>query len=278
MRHKTNSWVLAGIVGIFACTYALGEQSFVEMMKTAETNCSPIVVELGVINHIETNLETDDPPTISPKNSDYTSTEKWYIAGEKYRYEQSFSLSSLGYQSSVSVYDGTQYKKFWIDTKPRQNKFGIWDAGPGYLTDLSEHVFGRFEEPWSMLTNTSFTTNFVENGAAVIGCTSIGGTQIRIEIATNKSGFAEAMQIRIKTNTNAFSRRIETELTQWGHSSNWFPRAHRFYSYFHGHKRLTKEVFVKSVQFNAIISNEVFQLSFPPGTRVCKEGKWSIQP
>lgn len=281
MRRKTNTFILAGILIIFICTYSRGEQSFVEMMKAAETNCSPIVVELGVIDHGAINPLADPPPTVSPKNSDYTSTEKWFIAGSKYRYEQSLSFSNKKLtlkESIVSVYDGTEYKKLKVRTLPSQKKFGYRRSTQGDSPRLSEHVFGHFEVPWSALSDTKFTTNYVENGVAVIGCMLAGRTPIRIEIATNKSGFVEAMQIRNKNDTNAIILQIETEIAQWGHSSNWFPRVHRFYGYGTGHKRLEKEVFVKSVQFDAIISNEVFQLSFPQGTKVWNGSEWEIRP
>ncbi len=277
MRRKTNSLVLAGIVGIFAYANALGEQSFIEMMKAAETNCFPIVVELGVIDYTLKNEKNHTAVTVSPKDSDYTSTEKWYISGEKFRYEQSFSSPFRGWQSIVSVYNGTEYKKLEIRPSLLQEKFGFCHRSAGDLNYLSEHVFGHYVSLWSIPTNINFTSNYLENGKAIIAFKCIDGTQIQIDIATN-SGFATAMQIRAQADTNAFVLRIESQLSQWGPSSNWFPRAHRFYNYYFGPKRLAKEVFVKSVQFNAKISNEVFQLSFPPGTKVCKDGQWSVQP
>lgn len=281
MRRKTNSWVLAGIVGIFAYTYALGEQSAVEMMRAAETNCGPIVVELGMIDYTLKNEKNHTSVTVSPKDSDYTSTEKWYISGEKFRYEQSFSSPFRGWQSIVSVYNGAEYKKLEIRPSLLQEKFGFCRSVRGDSPALSEHVFGHFEKGqsiWSILTNMCFVTNFLENGIVAIDGTSSDGAQIRIDIATNRNGFAEAMQMRAKTDTNAFSLRIESQLSQWGTSSNWFPRVHRFYDHFFGPKRLAKEVFVKSVQFSAKISNEVFQLNFPSGTKVWKDGQWSMQP
>lgn len=276
-RRKTNNLVLAGIAGIFVCACAMGEQSFVEMMKTAETNGGPIVVELGVIDYTLKNEKNHTSVTVSPKDSDYTSTEKWYISGEKFRYEQSFSSPFRGWQSIVSVYNGAEYKKLEIRPSLLQNKFGFCHSVRGDSPALSEHIFGHYVSLWSIPTNMTFTSNFMENGIAVISCTSPEGTQTRIEFATN-SGFATVMQIRSKNDTNAFSLRIESELSQWRPSSNWFPRVHRFYDHFFGPKRLAKEVFVKSVQFIANISNEVFQLSFPPGTKVWKDGQWGVQP
>src|SRR3989339_719123 len=89
MRLQTKVLISFAMATVLFISPTFGGDSLLETLERAEKNSNPIMVELAVIVDRKGDRVS---PTILPKDVDYTSIDKCYISGNKFRYEQQYYL------------------------------------------------------------------------------------------------------------------------------------------------------------------------------------------